>query len=86
MDEAFQNLDENDDEESIMDIAIDEMGTMDLETYFYSELRRLGVPHKLGVGDYTRLQGFLDGKNGPEFNDRIGNNYDPKTGNFIKRK
>ncbi len=86
MDEAFRNLDDNDDEESIMEIAIDEMGTKDLETYFYSELRRLGVPHKLAPGDYTRLQGFMDGKNGKEFNDKIANNYDPKTGNFIKRK
>ena len=79
-DELFKTMDGNDDNEDIITRARSEMNTPDMERYFYSQLRRLKVPHRIPPVDWTRLKGFLGGT---EFNKRIARNYDKKTGKYL---
>ena len=50
LDQAFKDLEDNDDKESIEKWVTSELGNQnDLEKYYYSELRRIKLPHKIKI-------------------------------------
>ena len=76
-------LEDNDDKESIEEYAIGMLnGPRELETYYYSELRRIKVPHNIDKGDLRRLEQMIGKRN---YDKGIAPFYDEK-GNFIMNK
>ena len=73
LDQAFKDLEDNDDKESIEQWVTSELGRDDLDKYYYSELRRIKLPHKLKL--VIRKRGKLV----------VPQGYDEK-GNFIIKK
>ena len=50
LDQAFKDLEDNDDKESIEDYAKSMLNNRgELEKYYYSELRRIKLPHKIKI-------------------------------------
>ena len=83
LDKAFMALEDNDDKESIEEYAIGMLnGPRELETYYYSELRRIKVPHNIDKGDLRRLEQMIGKRN---YDKGIAPFYDEK-GNFIMNK
>ena len=73
LDQAFKDLEDNDDKESIEKWVTSELGRDDLDKYYYSELRRIKLPHKIKL--VIRKRGKLV----------VPQGYDEK-GNFIIKK
>ena len=72
LDATFIELEDNDDKESIEDYAKSMFNSKELEKYYYSELRRIKVPHKIKV---FKVKGKV----------KVPKGYDDK-GNFIIKK
>ena len=77
----FQGLEDNDNKDSLEKWITSELGTKDMNTYFWSELRRIKVPHTIGSGELRRLKSFLGGR---VFDQKIAPFYDDK-GKFLPK-
>ena len=77
----FQGLEDNDDNDSLEKWITGELKTQDMNTYFWSELRRIKVPHIIGSGELRRLKSFMGGR---KYDQAIAPFYDEK-GKFLPK-
>ena len=77
----FQELEDNDDKESLEKWITGELDTKDMNTYYWSELRRIKVPHTIGSGELRRLKSFMGTR---KYDEEIAPFYD-KQGKFLPK-
>ena len=77
----FQGLEDNEDKDSLEKWITGELNTQDMNKYFWSELRRIKVPHTIGSGELRRLKSFMGGR---VFDEKIAPFYDDK-GKFLPK-